>query len=125
MEKKLRLPALLLLLAIFGSMLLHSCYYDNAEDYYSQFPQVSCDTTAVSYAAQVKPILDNNCTTAGCHSGSFPAGGVDLTTAANAQTHAERIVFRTQQGTMPPSGSLPACEVQTLGAWLNQGKPAN
>lgn len=125
MEKKLRLPALLLLLAIFGSMLLHSCYYDNAEDYYSQFPQASCDTTAISFSAKVKPILDNNCAISGCHSESFPQKGIDLTSINGAQLHAEGIVNVTMQGSMPPGRPLPDCEIQTLKAWLNQGKPAN
>jgi len=105
--------------------LLQGCFYDNAQDYYINIPGGGCDTTAVSFAAKVKPILDNNCTTAGCHSGSFPAGNVDLTTVAGAQTHADRIVFRTKAGTMPPSGALNSCFVNTLDAWVNQGKAAN
>jgi hypothetical protein len=113
------------LLLLFATTLLQACFYDNAQDYYVNFPGAGCDTTAVSFAAKVKPILDNNCATAGCHSGAFPAGNVDLTTVANAQTHADRIVFRTKQGTMPPSGAMNSCFVNTLEAWVNQGKAAN
>jgi len=114
-------PVLLLALLAF----LPGCFYDNAQDYYVNIPGADCDTVAVSFAAKVKPILDNSCATSGCHSGAFPAGNVDLTTVANAQIHADRIVFRTKQGTMPPSGPLSSCFVNTLGAWVNQGKAAN
>lgn len=121
-----RTARLWLFISVFsGAALLQGCFYDNAQDYYVNIPGSGCDTTAVSFAAKVKPILDNSCATAGCHSGAFPAGNVDLTTVANAQTHADRIVFRTKQGTMPPSGALNSCFVNTIDAWVNQGKAAN
>ncbi len=125
MSKKLLKVAVLLGLWLFGSVLLHSCYYDNAEDYYANLPVSGCDTVAVSFTARVKPILDNSCATSGCHSGAVPAGGVDLTSTANAQAFADRIVFRTQQGTMPPTGRLNDCHVNTLAAWLHQGASNN
>ena len=40
----------------------------------------TCDSTItpVSFKNHIQPILQNNCT--GCHSGTAPAGGIDLTT---------------------------------------------
>jgi hypothetical protein len=116
----------MLVAVLFGGMaFLPACFYDNAQDYFVNVPGAGCDTAAVSFAAKVKPILDNSCANAGCHSGVSPAGNVDLTTVANAQTHADRVVFRVKQGTMPPSGALNNCFVNTLDAWVNQGKAAN
>ncbi len=112
-------------LLLIGIGIFQSCFYDNAQDYFVNIPGSGCDTTAVSFAAKVKPILDNNCAIAGCHSGAVPAANVDLSTLSGAQTHAERSVFRVKQGTMPASGPLNACFVNTLDAWVNQGKAAN
>jgi uncharacterized membrane protein len=114
-----------LILLLVGLFWLQSCYYDNAEDYYSNFPTSGCDTTAVSFAAKVKPIIDANCATPGCHTASNPAAGVDLSTVTQVQTWADRVVIRTQAGTMPPSGRMNDCNINTIAAWVNQGKGAN
>ncbi|MEL6675538.1 MAG: hypothetical protein AAFR61_25245 [Bacteroidota bacterium] len=103
---------------------LSSCVYNNEEDL---FPNTSsCDTTTVSFTAEVFPILEANCT--GCHSGAFPSGNLDLTTHANVLTVANdgRLVGVTRwlpNFSKMPDGEpqLPACNLDKIEAWVNQG----
>ena len=56
-------------------LLLQSCYYDSVEELYPN--PVECDTTNVSYATDVWPIIESNCVV--CHSGAAPSGNIKLT----------------------------------------------
>lgn len=91
----------------------------------------------VSFAADVKPILDKHC--ANCHLGGVSKGGYNLDTHENAIAsgrNGARIVPGNSAGSnlvlrvahdpsvkkMPPKGeALSADEVATLKAWIDQG----
>lgn len=121
------------LLKIFGftliSLIVSSCYYDNEEDLY---PGLSgqCDTTGVTYAEVVAPILASNCNT--CHNPSTASGDVILSTYEGLKTVVNSGIFRKainhESGAtpMPQNGNkLPACELLKIDAWINQGAPQN
>jgi hypothetical protein len=85
-----------------------------------------CDTTNVSYALQVLPILQNNCYS--CHSGTTPPTGIGLDSYAKLKTFAGNgflVDAVTQNGIVTPMPyglpELPSCEVNTIVAWVNQG----
>lgn len=77
----------------------------------------------VSYANQIRPILDTNCQRSPCHgsNGNIPT----FETYDNVKDNANGIKFRTGNGTMPPSGPLPTAEVQLIADWVDQGAPNN
>lgn len=95
------------------------------------------DAKTISFAADVKPILDKHC--ADCHLGGGSKGGFNLDTHENALAsgrNGARIVPGDSAGSnlilrvahdpsvkkMPPKGeALSADEVATLKAWVDQG----
>ena len=52
-----------------------SCYYDDYQTLYGTGG--TCDTAAVSFAADIQPIVSAQC--AGCHGATSPSGGLSLT----------------------------------------------
>ena len=98
---------------------LSSCYYDNEEDLYGS----TCDTTAVSYAADIWPIIETNCQT-GCHAPGGSAIGHIFTDHASVMAKVingsmkNRVVV---QRDMPPGTVLTDCQVQKVEAWMLQG----
>lgn len=85
-----------------------------------------CDTTSIGYAQVIAPIISNNCL--GCHSGTNPSGGIQLSSlnAVQAQANAGRLLGAIQHSAgftpMPPGSSLTACQILQITAWINQGQ---
>jgi len=77
----------------------------------------------VSYADQVRPIIDTNCQISNCHGDS--EGIPPWASYANVKAKAEEIKFKTTSGSMPPSGPLPDTEIQLISDWVDQGAPNN
>jgi cytochrome c5 len=80
----------------------------------------------VTYAADVKPIIDLRC--AGCHNALTRNGAVDLSTKALVQQYASngKLVGTMSRAPgfvpMPPSGpKAPDCEIAKIRAWINGG----
>ena len=89
-----------------------------------------CDTDNVSYATIIVPILQNTCL--GCHSGSTPSGGINLSTHAGVQTVAlnGRLVGAVSHdsaySSMPQGGQkLSDCKIDQIRAWVDAGAPNN
>jgi hypothetical protein len=113
----------------FSALVTASCYFDNKEDLYQNFPD-NCNTNAVSYATVVRPIVDQSCAYIGCHAGASPAAGLKLETYAELKVIADngKLVGRitgTTGTVMPPTGPLNDCSIQQITAWVNQGAPEN
>lgn len=112
-----------LLLAFF-----YGCYNDNAEDLYPS--TTGCDTSSVTYAGTVKPIMDASCATSGCHQGVSPTG-YDLSTYAGVLAVAqngELVESIEQTGSNPmPQGAakLDDCAIAKIRTWVNNGAPNN
>ncbi len=116
------------------------------------FLLISCDDTLtidnvdnkiipnsnVSFASNIYPVLQVKCAFTGCHAGSNPAGGIDLTTYANV-TADPNVVFPREPELsslvwaiehtagvpeMPPRYSgivLTPNQVQGIKTWIKEG----
>ncbi len=91
---------------------------------------VGCNTTNISFAGFVGPLLTTNCV--GCHSGGAPAGGFALNTHAGVQTVAlnGRLfgAISHAPGFQPmPRGSakLSQCTIDKIKSWIDNGAQNN
>lgn len=89
-----------------------------------------CDTTNVTYSADIQPLIALKCQ--GCHSGGSPQGGLNFTawSALNTVAMDGRLegAVKHQNGfvAMPPNGGwLPQCEIDMISVWVQQGAPQN
>jgi hypothetical protein len=115
------------LLAI--GLLLTACYYDKEEVLYGN-AATACDTTAVTYAGTIAPIMSANCNS--CHSGSAASGGVVTSTYASLSiialngTLGHSVNWDNSLSPMPKGGSkLPTCDLSKIKKWVNLGAPNN
>ena len=89
---------------------------------------VGCSTTqtvkvlsGISFATEVKSIIDTNCAVSGCHvsGGAAPSS---FTSMANIQSSASEIKSRTQSGNMPKNGTkLPQAQLDAIACWVDDG----
>jgi hypothetical protein len=75
---------------------------------------------AVTYTSDIQPIIANRCSP--CHTAGA-SGGVSLNSYATASANANLALTQITQGSMPPSGALPAAQQNLWQAWVDQGKP--
>ena len=116
-----------------GAALLAACTSQNGEDLLAGSgppPTPACDTSNVTYAGTVAPLLQARCT--GCHGNSGAAAGLNLSSyaqvraiAANGQlmgttTHAAGYRPMPQGGT-----KLSDCDLAKLQQWVTAGAPNN
>jgi mono/diheme cytochrome c family protein len=125
------MPAKLLLLAG-AALLLGGCASQHGEDLLGSgpAPAPSCDTTRVTYAATVAPLLLQNC--GNCHANGVALGGVALGAYAQARASATsgRLLGAVDHapGYSPmPRGAaqLSACDRAKLRKWVVAGAPNN
>ena len=81
------------------------------------------EVTEVSYANQVRPIIDTNCQISNCHGSQ--SGIPTFATYNDVLSNAAGIQARTTGKTMPPTGPLPDDEIQLIADWIDQGAPNN
>jgi mono/diheme cytochrome c family protein len=121
-----------LLLLAGAVLLLGSCTSQNGEDLLANgpLPAPSCDTTRVTYAATVAPLLLQNC--GNCHANGVALGGVALGSYAQAKTTATsgRLLGAVNHAAgyspMPKGGArLSACDRAKLRLWVAAGAPNN
>ena len=88
-----------------------------------------CDTTNFKFAANIKPIIQNNCV--GCHSGANPSGKIDLSTYTGIQIIALNgklygsVSWSGGFSPMPKSQKLPNCQIIQIKKWINAGSQNN
>ncbi|MEO8148152.1 MAG: c-type cytochrome domain-containing protein [Bacteroidia bacterium] len=87
-----------------------------------------CDTNNVTYNSKIKPLMDLKCK--GCHSGSNPPSGINLSTyagtVASAQTGqlAGSVKHLSPYSAMPKGGAqLPQCEIDIIDIWIQNQYP--
>ncbi|MDO8367979.1 MAG: cytochrome c [Saprospiraceae bacterium] len=102
-----------------------SCYYDNEVEHYGV---TVCDTTAISYSADILPIIQQNCIS--CHApGGQQAVSPFMTYEGLKQFTLNREIVDRINGNgvslMPPSGEISDCSKQKIEAWVNAGAPNN
>lgn len=111
---------------------LAGCYKDTEEELYPDWSNTggpTCDTTDVSFAATVKPIIEQNCLS-GCHASAGTGGGYDFNSYAGVNLAKDRLrgAIRQDPGfsAMPKGGPrLNNCQVSQITAWVNQGAQNN
>lgn len=88
-----------------------------------------CDTSNVTFSVNVWPIIESTCK--GCHTGSFPSGGVSLNNYNDVKSIADNGVLRSvlerngPRKPMPPSGALEDCALSQIKIWIKDGAPNN
>ena len=129
--KKIMLAASLLLM-------LGSCYNDKYDKLYPPQVTTTCDTTAVTYTADVKPIIVANCYSPGngCHDavGSSTSGYNYESSITPLQGNAADGSLVTDinwtptrgHNSMPKNGTkLSACDINKITRWVNLGAQNN
>lgn len=108
-----------------------ACTYEKVE------PQLTCvSPEMVSFKKDVQPIFDSHCNTGGCHSGTSPAGNLNLEAAvAYAQLTKKSsgyvdtlrpsysVLYGSMNSTgnpMPPTGKLDQCTLELVLKWIQQ-----
>lgn len=71
----------------------------------------------------VMPILQTSCTLSGCHDGK--SGLPDWNDKETVIANASLIKQKTQDGTMPKGGTLPAKDIQIIACWVDDGAKNN
>lgn len=108
-----------------------SCTYENEEELFpnegeaTQFPP-SGSSDSVSFSARVKPILEVNCNSSGCHGAGTGAGRGNFTTYEGVKLKVDNGSFERRvldQQNMPPSNrrDLTSAELNDLRKWINAG----
>ena len=83
-------------------------------------------TDETSLASEISPIIQTNCAISGCHTAG--AQSPNLSDLANIRSSAQRILARTSQKTMPPTGSgrsLSDQEIELIRCWVDGGAKNN
>lgn len=89
----------------------------------------ACDTSNVSYSAQIWPMMESYCT--GCHSTSAPGGGIVIADHADMLALAENgslmgsIKWESGYAKMPTNQQLSECNINMLQKWIDDGSPDN
>ena len=86
-----------------------------------------CDTTTVTFAGQIWPMMESYCT--GCHSASAPGGGIVIADITDMVSLAENgslmgsTRWETGYAKMPTNQQLSECSIKVLQKWIDDGFP--
>jgi cytochrome c553 len=93
---------------------------------------VTCDTTNVTYAGTINPIVQQNCAVSGCHTNASQAGGYSYQTFAGLKSAVtnNRLLgaINHQSGFVPmpqSAAKLSDCDIQKITLWVAMGAPNN
>ncbi|MEK0423369.1 MAG: hypothetical protein RLZ95_1279 [Bacteroidota bacterium] len=116
-------------LFIIGITLFTSCYYDKKNEIYPQVTTTACDTTNVTYALVVAPILNANCNS--CHGASVASrsgAGIVLDNYNSLKPYVTNnylVNSIVQNGKVVPmplnAPKMDACSINKIIAWVNKG----
>jgi hypothetical protein len=95
----------------------------DANDCIDQTEVIITSVPEVSFASQVKPIIDTNCQVSGCHgnNASLPS----FATYTQVKANANNIKTKTSTKVMPPTGPLSDNNIKLISDWVDQGAPNN
>lgn len=120
MNKTTIICTCLLVLSITG------CYNDKEDLLYPSAANGDCSSISATFSVDIQNIMQNKCSTSGCHDAATGAGGSVLITHAQISGAANRINQRCIiDKTMPPAAPLTATEVAALKCWIASGTPNN
>ena len=125
-------------LLIIAASFLSACYYDNFKELNPFLEEAICDTastTTISFAAQVVPILQNQCGTGNaiCHNANSGKNLSTHTAVINTYTGAKLLSSITWDGIasksqMPKNSGgvkIDDCSIRIIELWINQGRRDN
>lgn len=115
------------LLIIFLLIFFQACTFDKTEPEIPFVPTL-CDSLDVTFSQKINPIIQNNCSNAGCHDSNANGTWGDFTSYVGIKEKIDNGSFRNRvlvQKNMPPSGGLTAAELQEIECWLNDAAPNN
>jgi mono/diheme cytochrome c family protein len=91
---------------------------------------IDCSGTTPTYVKDVKPILDANCASSGCHGAANPSDGINLSTYAAAKNAGgsskflDSIQHNGGAKAMPKGGSkMSDDKIKVLYCWVQNGMP--
>jgi hypothetical protein len=89
-----------------------------------------CTGVTPTYTATIKPILDANCASSGCHSASSSSQGYDLSSYAGSKSASSKSAFlgsiqhKSGYKAMPQgSGQLVDSDIKLISCWVQNGTP--
>ena len=108
-----------------------ACKKENEENLINQQGgPIACDTSDMQYAANVLPILQNNCYT--CHGNGSTEGGISLDGYSNVKQKVDanlliNVIIHAPGYPAMPNGlpKLADCDINKIKAWVNRGAPNN
>jgi hypothetical protein len=122
----------LLSIAVLFLLLLSGCYYDSQEYLYPQL-NTQCDTTNVTYATSIQPVMQNYCLS--CHSNASAGalgGNIKLENYADLKIYADngilyKVVSHDPSVPAMPLGAnkLDDCTLAIIKIWVDAGAPNN
>lgn len=101
-----------------------SCVFENEEVLYGH---TFCDTSNVSFATHIFPLIQSSCATSECHSPSGSGNGwfenyAQIKVKVDDGSFPYRVL---ELKDMPPTTPLTACELAKISRWLENGAPNN
>lgn len=79
--------------------------------------------TGVSWANDVKPIMETYCAISGCHNGISRSN--DFRKYNTVRFYSKSIRSKTQDGSMPFDGDLTQTQIDIIACWIDDGMPNN
>lgn len=122
----IRKPSLILAAALTIGITA-GCYKDNKEDMYPS-GTTTCDTTGITYTADIQALVNTSCALSGCHDAATASGSYALNSYANVKVIADngRFLATITSGTMPKNASkLDDCSISKVRSWIRDGAPEN
>ena len=120
-----------ILSVLFLAVVTAGCYNDNEQDLYPvpTTPPPSTGTgDTVSFAAKIKPVLDQKCATTGCHDASSLGGGYNLSLYVDVKRAVMNnrligAITHTAGFSQMPKGmpKLDQATIDLFTKWVNQG----
>lgn len=101
-----------------GLGIITACRKDKSND----LNNLDCSKISSGYSSNIKPIIEANCLSSGCHNSGSVNG--DFTTYDGVKVKVDngsidnRVI---QQKNMPPTGSLSMDQLKKIKCWLNSG----
>lgn len=116
--------ALVILSLATAAFLINSCSKDNGGG--NNNPPLDCATvTNKAWAADVNPIIQATCNSAGCHDVASVNGPGPLTNYAQVFSARSSIRSNVASGNMPRNTTLTTAQKNAILCWIDSGAPNN
>ena len=118
----MKYPGFFILVLAAAGLSLKSCTKDKV-------PVVTPVANTISFSQKVQPLIQQNCSTSGCHDAGTAQSGYNLSNYTGIRDNAQAMLnaMRGQNGfaLMPPGGSIADSSILQFEAWIAQGKLDN